>query len=231
MFHFFTFNKSVYVAIIGDIVQSKKIQDRNQSQKNLKSILDDINLCYSDDIASKFMITIGDEFQGLLKYGKNTIEIIRKIEIKMHPVEIRFGVGIGEITTDINREMPLGTDGPAYYNARKSIENLKNVEKKNRMLESNIMITSADDNPPVDLLINSILSLCTTIKSKWTDRQREIAIDSILNGDNQVKAAERLGIKQSSVQKGLSNAGYYSYKSAMETVSKALSEIMVVEHV
>ena len=46
-----------------------------------------------------------------------------------------------------------------------------------------------------------------------------------------MREAERLGISQSSVQKALSNAGYYSFKNAMEIVSNALSEIRVDENV
>ncbi|MGB4438298.1 MAG: SatD family protein, partial [Sedimentibacter sp.] len=56
-----------YIAIIGDIVNSKKIDNRNDVQIKLKSLLKRIDEKYTDDIASDFMITLGDEFQGLLK--------------------------------------------------------------------------------------------------------------------------------------------------------------------
>lgn len=223
-FFYFFFFKS-YIAIIGDIIQSKKIKDRSESQKILQTVLNDINKKYSEDIVSKFMITLGDEFQGLLNRGENIMNIITEIEVKIYPVKIRFGVGIGEITTDINPDIPIGADGPAYYNARKMIENLKSTEKKNKAAESNIMIASDVDNEKVDILLNSILSLCTTIREKWTERQREIVFNCLEHGDNQSETAERFGISQSSVQKSLSNAGYYSYKNALDIVTKAFSDI------
>ena len=40
-------------------------------------------------------------------------------------MKLRFGIGVGEISTVINPEMALGADGPGYYNARKAIEDLK----------------------------------------------------------------------------------------------------------
>ncbi len=227
---FFFFQDHVYIAIIGDIVQSKELKDRKECQKKFMTVLNAINKKYAEGIASKFMITLGDEFQGLLKNGTDTMRIVSEIEMKMYPVQIRFGIGIGKITTDINSEIPLGADGPAYYHARKMIEAIKGTEKRNKTSDSNILIAS-EDNAVVDTLLNTILSLCTTVRKKWTDRQREIAFDCIEYGDNQVKAAERLGISQSSVQKSLSNSGYYSYKNAMDIVSEVFAQIKVNQDV
>jgi len=222
---FFFFDLKPHIAIIGDIIQSKKLKSRNEIQNKLQGILKDINKKYSDDIASDFMITLGDEFQGLLSCGKNTMNIVSEIEVRMCPVKLRFGIGIGEITTDINRNMPLGADGPAYYNARRMIDKLKCIENKRRTSKSYIMIEADGDNSDTELLLNSILLLCSSINRKWSKRQREIIYDFITFGDNQVKTAERLGINQSSVYRGLSNGCYYAYQNAMSTVTKALSEI------
>lgn len=221
--YFFFFDS--YVAVIGDIIQSKKIKNRYEVQNKLNEILNVINNKYQEDIASNFMITLGDEFQGLLKKGGNAINIISEIEAEMYPVQIRFGIGIGIIETDINPDIPLGADGPAYHNARKMIEKLKDNKSRKKIPNTNIMILSDNGNTDTDILLNTILSLCSTMKSKWTERQREVIFDCVVNGDNQIRVAERLGISQSSVQKSLSNSGYYSYKNAMDTVSMALSII------
>jgi len=222
---FFFFFNNQYIAIIGDIKKSKQLDDRKKIQIQLQKILNDINIKYTKDIASKFMITLGDEFQGLLGCGENVMSIISEIETKIYPVKIRYGVGIGEMTTDINPDLPLGADGPAYYNARDAIEYLKNNEKKSKASQANIMIMADGESNPTVKLLNTVLSLETVIKSKWTDRQREIIHEYIKNDDNQIKAAEGLSITQSSVQKSLSKANYYTYKEAMDIVSNVLSEI------
>ena len=222
---FFFFFNNQYRAIIGDIKKSKQLDDRKKIQIQLQKILNDINIKYTKDIASKFMITLGDEFQGLLGCGENVMSIISEIETKIYPVKIRYGVGIGEMTTDINPDLPLGADGPAYYNARDAIEYLKNNEKKSKASQANIMIMADGESNPTVKLLNTVLSLETVIKSKWTDRQREIIHEYIKNDDNQIKAAEGLSITQSSVQKSLSKANYYTYKEAMDIVSNVLSEI------
>lgn len=222
---FFSFNNEPFIAIIGDIKQSKTIENRREVQEKLKSALDEINKNHSDDIASKFSITLGDEFQGLLRNGKNTMDIITEIEMEMYPVEIRFGVGIGAITTDVNKEMSLGADGPAYYNARNAIETLKDDEKKRQTDAAYIRLETDGDNIATTIMINTIMTLLTVIKDSWSDRQREIIWDMLKHQDSQTDVAKRFKINQSSVQKGLSKGKYYAYKDALDTLGKALSEI------
>lgn len=222
MFSLFFLDK--YVAIIGDIVDSKQIKDRKVIQQKFKNVLADINTKYSEDIASKFTITLGDEFQGLLKSRNNIMNIICEVEMAMTPIELRFGIGIGEISTDINFDNSLEIDGPAYHRARKMIKEIESKRFQYTERDSNIMICSEENNIEIDELLNSILSVCTALKSKWTDRQKEIIYAYISNDKNQYKAAHILNIGQSSVNKALSNARFYSYKSAIDTVNTFLSK-------
>lgn len=106
-----------------EILRILKIVDRGAFQEHLK-ILDNINLKYSDCIASKFTITLGDEFQGLLTTGNNIMEIIQYIKRNLSRKN-KIWIGIGSISTKINSEISIGADGPGYYKARESIETLK----------------------------------------------------------------------------------------------------------
>lgn len=222
---FFSFFCNPYIAIIGDIKGSRNIEDRNYVQKKLRKTLDEINLKYDSEISSKFMITLGDEFQGLLSNGANTMRMITEIEQKMHPVKIRFGVGIGEITTDIIHDMAIGADGPGYYKARAAIEYIKENEKRKQISASDIRLEADGDNQGTTLMLNTILLLLTIIKSEWSDRQREVIWDMLKNQDSQVNVAKRLNIKQPTVQKILATGKYYVYKDALDTIDKALEEI------
>jgi hypothetical protein len=224
MFFFFFYNNP-YIAIIGDIKKSKEHEDRKSVQTKLKKTLNEINEKYSEDISAKFMITLGDEFQGLLCDGVNTMNIIEEIQREMHPVEIRFGVGIGSITTDINSEMAIGADGPGYYKARQAIDFLKENEQKNKINASDLRIEADGDNEATIIMLNTILSLLAIIKNNWTGRQREIIWDMIKHNDGQAKSAERLKIAQSSVQRGLNGGSFYAYKEALDVISNTLKEI------
>lgn len=222
---FFFFFKDSYIAIIGDIKKSKKLNNRNTVQNVFKKVLNNINEKYSKDISSKFMITLGDEFQGLLHDGSNVMNIIEEIQREIYPVEIRFGIGVGQITTDINFDMAIGADGPGYYKAREAIEFLKENERKNKTHASDIRIEIDGDNVETATMINTILSLLAVVKYNWTDRQREIIWDMMKHQDSQVKSAERLNVAQSSIQRGLINGNYYAYKDAIDTIVNVLKEI------
>jgi len=59
----------------------------------------------------------------------------------MYPVELRFGIGIGKISTEIFHEVAIGADGPAYYAARLTIEELREQEKRLRKQVADIQIS------------------------------------------------------------------------------------------
>jgi hypothetical protein len=219
------FSGNPLIAIIGDIKDSRRITNRSEVQKKLKVVLDEISEKYNNDISSKFNITLGDEFQGLLCEGANTMKIITEIERKMHPTKIRFGVGIGEITTDIDKEMSIGADGPGYYKAREAIDYLKENERRKSTYSTDIKFETESNNKAFLRLINTILVLLTVIKDSWTDRQREIIWDMLEHQDTQAEVANRLNIQQPTVQKSLAIGKYYAYKDALDAIGEVLEEI------
>ena len=152
------------------------------------------------------------------------MKIISEIEMEMSPIELRFGIGIGDVSTDINFDNSSEIDGSAYHRARKMIKELESIKSQYTERQANIMICSEIYNLEIDELLNSILSMCTALKSKWTDRQKEIIYAYLSNDENQYKAADILNIGQSSVNKALNKARYYSYKSAIDTVSSFLGK-------
>ena len=222
---YFQFADYPYIAVIGDIKDSKKIANRSEVQKKLQKVLQTVNDKYSTDIASKFTITLGDEFQGLLFSGGRVLRILSEIERVLYPQEIRFGIGIGKITTDIDPERAVGADGPGYYMARNAIDFLKDNEKKKLATVADIRLEAEGNHAEAVAMLNSILSLMCAIKDSWSGRQREIIWDMTEHLDSQTDVAKRLGIRQPTVHKSLSKGYYYTYKNASETVERALGEI------
>ena len=135
-----------YYAIIGDIKRFKKIENRCEIQEKLKKILDNVNSIYNNDISAKFLITLGDEFQGLLEMTAPILEIIKYIQREIYPIKLRFGVGIGNVSTLINHEAAIGADGPAFYAAREMIEFLREQEKKLKKQAADIQISVYEKN-------------------------------------------------------------------------------------
>jgi len=171
----------MYFAIIGDIISSKKLDERIKIQKELSSCLEEINLKYESSLAKKMNITLGDEFQGLFTDFSVILEIIHIIEIKIRPVKMRFGIGVGNLTFDLGTyDSPYNSDGQVWWNARKAIEDVKQNKSKNKLMEySNIAIITDIDS--FNKLINPMLGLCYSININWSEKQRQLIDYTILN--------------------------------------------------
>ena len=214
-----------FVAVIGDIKDSRLLENRKEVQLRLQEVLERLNENYKEEIVSRFLITLGDEFQGLLCSGKAVLDMINEIRMEMYPVRLRFGIGFGQITTDIKTEMARGADGPGYYRAREAVELLKEREKKNRPVLAELCLKTDEKLRDKELLLNTVFDLMYVVESGWTDRQREVIWDMLLHGDGQQNTAGRLEITQSTVQKTLAAGSYYTYESALRNAAKILGEI------
>ena len=218
-------NRHSFAAVIGDIKDSRKLENRKEVQKRLQKVLDRLNRKYEEDIVSSYLITLGDEFQGLLCSGKNILNMINEIKMEMYPVRLRFGIGFGTITTDIRREMALGADGPGYYRAREAVEVLKEREKKNRPVPADLCLKMEEEDRDKEVLLNTVFDLLYVVEEGWTERQREIIWDMLVYGDGQQNTAARLSISQPAVQKALAAGSYYTYEHALKDAAEILGEI------
>lgn len=214
-----------FAAVIGDIKDSRHLENRKEVQVHLQEILDRLNEKYKDHIVSKFLITLGDEFQGLLCGGEHILDMVNEIRMEMYPVRLRFGIGFGQITTDIKSEMALGADGPGYYRAREAIELLKEREKKNRPVLAELCLRLDEKDQEKEILLNTVFDLMYVVESGWTERQRETIWDMLLYGDGQQNTARRLSISQPTVQKALAAGSYYTYENALKNAAKILGDI------
>ena len=213
----------MYCAIIGDIIDSKKIDDRKKVQNTLNTILDMINNKYKTDIKSKFIITLGDEFQGLLSRPDNVMEIVDMIKHGLNPTKIRIGIGIGEIKTDIHIDKSMSSDGPAYYAARDAIESIRKMNKKYEQSKSDIKIFEYGEVVDRLGLVNATLSLCYFIEKGWSQKQREVIKMLLENNNNtQMEIADKLGINKSSVQRRITSSGYNNFSYAYGQIKKTL---------
>ena len=91
------------------------------------------------------------------------------------------------------------------------------------MQTADIRIEIAQDEQGVSSMLNTIFALMAVIRNGWTERQREIIVDYMRYQGSQAECAMRLNVTQSSVQRGLTNAHYYAYAEAKNTVRSVLS--------
>ncbi len=151
---------SQYTVIIGDIIGSRKLSDRDRHewQLFLKSAIIQINEDCNRAIDVPFMLTKGDEFQGVLKRIGDTPAILNKFERLVYPLTLRFGVGLGVIQR-MGSNIPIEMDGKAFHRANAALH----VAKKKKQA----VFVNTDD-AYFDLMVNTISQLISAIKEKWS---------------------------------------------------------------
>jgi len=203
-----------YCAIIGDIIGSRKLEDRQEVQKKFLAMAKKANRLYQSDIASPFTVTIGDEFQVLLKCSHIAPKVIEYVKREMASVEIVFGVGIGKIVTDINPKLAIGMDGPAFHFARNAIKQAKKKKPK---------IIYKSDSAGM-CMINSLNYFIESCTERRTKRQKQV-LEYLRQDLTQEAIAHELGIKQQSVSDIIKLSYLSEVEDAKRTISLYLKDI------
>mgnify|MGYP000342218241 FL=1 len=201
----------MYLALIADVIDSKMVQERFDLQKQLEKALQTMNELFGEFLASNFTLTIGDEFQGLLKVDAPVFQMIDTLRSLLTPTQLRFGIGLGEILTDIDPLQSIGADGPAYWNARAAI-NL--VHQKNDYGNTQIYFSCGKEKQ--DFFVNALIASGEAIRSGWRGSQEEILLDLLkrcVYSENfsQQDLAQSLEINPSALSKRLKSSSIRVY--------------------
>lgn len=222
----------LYGAVIGDIVDSRQLEDRYLVQEQLKQVIEDINTKYREDLAAGFVLTLGDEFQGLFNQGEHLLEVLDYIRLKMYPVKVRFGVGFGDMTTAIDPARAIGADGPAFYAARAAINAIKDLGGRYESPISDVVIRTYNrqikESQPL-ALVDELLSAASLIEHKWTSKQREIIELLSLQALSQREIGQVLEVSQANVHGRIASSGYYTYRHCMEGLKAYIKAYWEVE--
>ena len=213
----------MYFALIGDIVGSKKLppDERRKAQERFNSALDAVNREMEGSIAADFLITLGDECQGLLLPEGDAVFAAVTIMHLLRPYKIRVAIGAGDISTPINRTAAIGADGPAFHNCRRMAEQMK--------MRHGARLRCALEDGGVEENINIVLALCDRLAADWTDKQEQ-AVYHMLTARlkderlTQTELAQRLGIGQPTLNAQLAAAGFNEYCAGLLYVRDVLNK-------
>lgn len=199
-----------YCAIIGDINKSRSLPQRAKVQKQFQRAIELINKEYKADIASKFVLTLGDEFQGLLLSPAESYRIVRRFQDEMGGVPFAFGIGLGTLATPVNPKEALGMDGECFHRARAALKEAKSGHR-------GVMY---DFDSPTASFINALVGLMEVLWGRLTPRQKRIA--QLSQSYNQKHIAERLKISPQAISKAYSSAGIKRLQEAEHALQTLL---------
>ncbi|TDT62457.1 SatD family protein [Fonticella tunisiensis] len=116
-----------FMTMICDIKKSKELKNREEVQYKLIDTLKEANSLFSSIIASPFIITIGDEWEGLLYFPCDFYRVLDFFRSRLGSIEFYCGIGVGDVSIH-NFELTVNQlDGPTFHRARKAISLAKEM--------------------------------------------------------------------------------------------------------
>ncbi len=204
-----------YIVVIGDIEHSKQLSqdDRREVQKTLESVFQKINR-QSNDIISPYTITLGDEFQAVYQSSGEIFKHIWTVMANTHPVYVRFSIGVGNITTEINKKNSLGMDGPVFHTTRERIEWMK---------EEKILLSVSTDDTQFDRLVNNTFRILGANLRGWKKNRFTILKKMYEEKDVKQIAAE-IELSEVAVYKNINAGTLEAVRELTDTISEMIEE-------
>lgn len=204
--------KELYV-LQGDVVDSRKLNQREYFQKKLNQTCDTVNHRYKTDLYADMKIIKGaDEIGCVLKTVENVYSILDFIWGEIHPQKMRFVLVRGLIDTSLYLKDVTQMDGPAFHQASNMMNSLK---------KSGLLFEMALGDDLTDATIAGEINLIILIKNSWSSHRREI-IELYKKEGNQKGVADKMGISQQAVSKNLKESMWNKVKLIEKDLKKSI---------
>ena len=202
---------------MGDIIGS--------GGKNLPKLMRDFdktvsfaNHKHNRHILSPLTITLGDEFQGVVKNTAVSADIIISmeefiIENKLG-FKLRYVLNEGEIATPVNRKKSYKMLGEGLTVARKQLESLKKSSDRFRFTL---------DNAENSIVVNHVFRIIKNVTDKWNIARNHELICSFIKYGDYKKVAKKLNKDRTSMwrrEKTLNMESYFAPKEILNAVLK-----------
>ncbi|HEY5942151.1 MAG TPA: SatD family protein [Solirubrobacterales bacterium] len=209
-------SKMVYATLIGDLIGSRQAQSRVDLQFSLRRALDSANAFLEP--VQPLEPTVGDEFQGAFRDPVVACEaslLLRLLLLKDGGVDVRFGLGFGEVTVFESRT-PISQDGPGWWSARAAIEHVADLARAGRtdFVRTYLASSEVGGLPGGEVgALNAYLLCRDGLVAQMKPRGHRLLLGTIL-GRSQAELAKEEGISQPAVSQNLAAGGVYPIEVA-----------------
>lgn len=202
--------------LMADIINSGK-KEQKPLMEDFKNLIAEVNQIYKADILSPLTITLGDEFQGVIKNLAASIQIILTLEENsIHNklnFKLRYVLNQGEIETPVNEKIAYEMLGSGLTEAR-----LKLNDSKYKKFRFNIAI----DDVLQQSILNDAFIIFENITDKWSlKNDYELASNFIQFKDYKI-VSEKMNKTRSLIwkrEKTLHMESYNAAKNIIQTIT------------
>jgi len=213
-----TAKSNIYAILMGDLVGSEKAKSVKTVHRVFNNAIKSVSEAHGANIASPLTITLGNEFQGLLKSLQHAWDITSDLRLRLlvANVSCRFVIGTAELETPLNKTRAWNMMGGGFAAAR---------DKLNDKRSDNAYRFSLPGEQIIEFLLDAIGASITQIEREWTFTQ--LKYYSKVQGSKRTNevVANRLGVTPRSLYKVLHAARAEFHKRQSEVLRRALGEI------
>ncbi len=212
-----------YVAVLGDVVASRRHPDRD---RRLAAIGGALDLANGRVPATQSLTpTIGDEFQGLYVDLVSALDATLVVRLALlGEVDVRFGIGSGELLGYEASRAPFEQDGPAWWTAREAVDMVRDLEQRRerpRGLRTR-WIDGGTDAPALVGAVNAFLQCRDELVSAMDPRDADVLL-GLLVDEPLTSIAKRVGVSVSAVSQRAIRGGLYAIRRAHGDLREAVA--------
>lgn len=207
-----------WVALIGDIVGSRRARDRQGLHDAIEAALVVVNREVPPLDPAVIVRGGGDEFQGLYPTLGDALRASFIARAELSPTaDVRFGLGRGAVQSlDAARGIH---DGPAWWAARDAIERTESRADTSRTRTARTGFASEVDDPAHVAAVQAALDGLDFVLGSLTEPANAI-LRGLLRGATQLEMAEQLGVSPSAVSQRVRNDGIGVALDVMTTLGE-----------
>lgn len=206
-------NATVPVALIADVIGSRRQGNRDEVQRSAEAALD--RIAEAVPPAEPFRATVGDEFQAV--YASRNEALRATLFAGLLPPQdslLRFGLGEGEMGPVPSATSSHIQDGPGWWHAREAVERVENQQSRFPFLRSWYVSAVPWQDTPVNAYLLTRDQLVAGLSVRARDYARGVA-----KGDSQKAVAAEYGVSQPAVSKLLRDSGAHAVVEGFRMLS------------
>jgi hypothetical protein len=190
------------VVLIGDVVDSRTVDDRAALHDRLRTLLTEANESYGCDLR----LTVGDEYQGTMPSLGAATRVALDLRLALMPGhDVRHGLGRGS-TTVLDPRAGI-EDGPGWWAARAAVDAVRSLEDKPATRGVRTLHRAAEGcASPLDGALDAALLARDDLVGRLDDRSLSV-LRGVLSGRAQRDVAADLGITPSAVSQRVREHG------------------------
>ena len=202
------------VAVLGDVVASRRHPDQGRRRHRVDLALTVANERFEP--LQAFTPTIGDEFQGLFADLVSALEATLVVRLSLlGEVDVRFGIGSGELFAYDASRAPFEQDGPAWWSAREAVDLVRATSQgRERSRGLRTRWVDADGERPFEVAAVNAFLQCRDELVAAMDPRDAAAMLGLLADQPLTRIAEDEGVSASALSQRAIRGGLYAIRRA-----------------